>query len=476
MGRPPDPEAHVIDQQAGSGVDKRVVLLCAATASFLTPFMATSINIALPSIGREFSIDAVTLSWITTAYLLAAAMLLVPVGRIADIRGRRKVFLAGMAGYTVVSFLCTLATSETMLIALRALQGCTDALMFGTSTAIVTSVYPPQQRGRALGVIVASVYSGSALGPFVGGVLTQSLGWRSIFWLTTLMGALVVGLSLWKMRGEWAEARGQKMDVIGSVLYALGLLGIMYGFRLLPSASGAWFIVGGAAVLAAFVLRENRTASPVLDMSLFRRNIVFALSNLSALVNYAATYALSFLLSLYLQYIKGLSPRSAGIVLLAQPIMMAVFSPLAGRLSDRVEPRIVASTGMAMSAAGLFLTAFLDGQSSLAVIVAILVLCGLGFALFSSPNTSAIMGSVPRQQYGVASATTGIMRLIGQMLSMGIAALIIALYVGEVEITPLQHAAFLRAFRAGFFLCAGLCCLGILASLARGNVRGEAVH
>jgi len=464
----------VTDQRAGSGVDKRVVLFVAATASFLTPFMATSINIALPSIGKEFSIDAVTLSWVTTAYLLAAAMFLVPLGRIADIRGRRKVFLAGMVGYTIVSFLCTLSSSETMLIALRAVQGCTDAMMFGTSTAIVTSVYPPEQRGRALGVVVAAVYSGSALGPFIGGFLTQTAGWRSIFWLTTLLGVLVVALTLWKMRGEWAEARGQRMDVIGSVLYGLGLLAVMYGFRLLPSVDGVWLLVAGAVILAAFVFRENRTDSPVLDMSLFRRNIVFALSNLSALINYAATYALSFLLSLYLQYIKGLGPRSAGLVMLAQPVMMALFSPLAGRLSDRVEPRIVASTGMAMSAAGLFLTAFLDAGSPLAAIVAILVLCGLGFALFSSPNTSAIMGSVPRRQYGVASATTGVMRLIGQMLSMGIAALIIALYVGEVQITPLQHPAFLRAFRAGFFLCAGLCGAGILASLARGNVHAPA--
>lgn len=458
------------DQRAGSGVDRRVVLLVAATAAFLTPFMATSINIALPSIGREFSIDAVTLSWISIAYGLAAAMLLVPFGRMADIRGRRKVFLAGMVGYTVVSFLCTLSSSETMLIALRALQGGTDAMMFGTSTAIVTSVYPPEERGRALGVVVASVYSGSALGPVIGGFLTQALGWRSIFWLTTLLGTLAVALTLWKMRGEWADARGQKMDVIGSVLYGLGLLGVMYGFRLLPSLNGAWLIVGGTAVLAAFVIRENRTPSPVLDMSLFRRNFVFALSNLSALINYAATFALSFLLSLYLQYIKGLSPGTAGLIMLAQPVMMAAFSPLAGRLSDRIEPRIVASAGMAMSAAGLFLTAFLNGQSPLAAIVAILLLCGLGFALFSSPNTNAIMSSVPRQQYGVAAATTGVMRLVGQMLSMGIAQLIIALYVGEVELTSPVYPAFLRAFRAGFFLFAGLCCTGILASLTRGNV------
>jgi EmrB/QacA subfamily drug resistance transporter len=438
--------------------------------------MGTSINIALHSIGQEFRINVVTLSWISIAYGLAAAMLLVPFGRMADIHGRRKVFLAGMVGYTVVSFLCTLSTSETMLLVLRALQGATDAMMFGTSTAIVTSVYPPEERGKALGIVVAAVYSGGALGPVIGGPLTQALGWRSIFWLTTLLGACAVAITLWKMRGEWADARGQKMDVIGSVLYGLGLLGVMFGFRLLPHLTGAWLVAAGAVVLVAFVFRENRIPFPVLDMSLFRRNVVFALSNLSALINYAATFSLSFLLALYLQEIKGFGPGTAGLIMLAQPFMMAVFSPLAGRLSDRVEPRFVASTGMAMSAAGLLLTAFLGGDSPLGAIIAILVLCGLGFALFSSPNTSAIMGSVTRPHYGVAAATTGVMRLVGQMLSMGIAQLILALYVGAVALGPGMHPAFLKAFRAGFLLSAGLCCLGIIASLARGKVHGGAAH
>jgi len=442
-------------------------------ASFLTPFMATSINIALPSIGKELTADAVTLSWVTTAYLLAAAVFLVPMGRIADIRGRRKVFLAGMVGYTVVSALCTFATSQGMLIALRALQGFSDAMMFGTSTAIVTSVYPPEQRGRALGITVASVYSGGALGPFVGGFLTQLAGWRSIFWLTTFLGVVVVAMTLWKMRGEWAEARGQKMDVVGSVLYGLTLLAVMYGFRLLPSPNGAWLLLAGAVAFAGFIVRESRVAFPVFELSLFRRNSVFALSSLSALVNYAATYALSFLLSLYLQYVKGLSPRSAGLVMLSQPVVMAVFSPLAGRLSDRIEPGVLASAGMSMSAIGLLLTAFLGSQAPLAYIVGILMLCGLGFALFSSPNMSAIMGSVERRQYGVASATTGVMRLVGQMLSMGVAALVISMYVGEVQITPDRYPAFLQAFRTGFVVFALLCAGGIVASLARGRVRKE---
>ena len=318
-----------------SGVSKGVVLFVTAMASFLTPFMGSSVNIALPTIGREFSADAFSLSWISTAYLLAAAMFLVPMGRLADIHGRRKVFLAGMIGYTFVSLLCGLATSETMLIVLRALQGTTDALMFATATAIVTSVYPPSERGRALGVTVASVYAGLALGPFIGGLITQSLGWRAIFYFTTALGVLVIVLTLWKMKDEWAEAAGQKMDWPGAALYALTLLAVMNGFRLLPEVSGAVVMAVGVACLAGFVLWENRAANPVLDMGLFRNNVVFGMSNLSALINYAATFALTFLLSLYLQYIKGLDPRTSGLVLLSQPFMMSVFSPLAGRLSDR---------------------------------------------------------------------------------------------------------------------------------------------
>ncbi|HEY9593080.1 MAG TPA: MFS transporter, partial [Spirochaetia bacterium] len=403
--------------------------------------------------------------------LLTAAVFLVPFGRLADIRGRRKVFLSGMIGYTIVSFLCGIVRSGTMLIVCRGLQGFTDAMMFGTSMAILTSVYPPQERGKAIGVTVACVYSGLALGPFVGGFLTSALGWRSIFHLTAVLGLCAVILTLWKMRGEWAEAAGQRMDVIGSVLYGASLLGIMYGFRLLPSLHGVWVALLGVGVFVLFVLRETRIDYPVLDLRLFRSNVTFAFSNLAALINYAATFAIAFLLSLYLQYVKGLPPQTAGMLLLAQPVVQAAFSPFAGRLSDRVEPRIVATVGMGITTLGLALMIFVGPDTPLGLIVAILVLCGLGFGFFSSPNTSAIMGSVERRQYALASATTGVMRLVGQMLSMGIAALLIAVIVGQVEITPERHPAFLAAFHVGFIVFASLCLCGTFASFARGKVR-----
>jgi len=452
-------------------VDKRAVLLVAVVASFLTPFMGSSINVAIPSIGREFSASAVSLTWIATIYLLTAAMFLVPMGKFADNTGRRRVFLAGMVGYTIVSLLCTVATSESMLIALRALQGFTDAMLFGTSVAIVTSVFPPQERGRALGINVAGTYVGLSLGPVIGGSMTHFLGWRSIFILTAALGLLAVVLTMRNIKGEWADPHGEKLDVAGSLLYGLTLLALMYGLSLLPSPSGLWLIAAGLACLVAFVLWEGHVPNPVLDVSLLRRNTVFSLSLLAALINYAATFALGFMLSLYLQYVKGLDANTTGLIILSQPVMMAVFSPLAGRLSDRIEPRLIASAGMALTTVGLLMVAFVNEASGLPQIVAALTLCGLGFAFFSSPNMNAIMSSVDRRIYGVAASTAGVMRLIGQMLSMGVAALIIAVYVGNAQLAPAYYPAFMSGFHFAFFFFAALCLVGVFASLARARVR-----
>ena len=452
-------------------VNKRTALLIATLSSFLTPFMGSSVNIALPSIGKEFAMDAVLLSWVATAYLLAAAMFLVPFGKIADIQGRKKIFAYGILVYTLASLLCALSTSAIWLIGCRILQGIGSAMIFGTGVAILTSVFPVGERGRALGINVAATYTGLSVGPVLGGFLTQHFGWRSIFLANVPLGLVIIPLVVWKLQGEWAAAKGEKFDFAGSAVYGLSLVVIMYGFSLVPALPGAWLILIGVLGILAFVRWEIRVGSPVLNMSLFRNNTVFAFSNLAALINYSATSAVGFLLSLYLQYIKALSPQNAGLVLVSQPVMMAIFSPLAGRLSDRIEPRIVASVGMALTTIGLTPFVFLNEQTPLGFIVASLVLLGFGFALFSSPNTNAVMSSVENRFYGVASATLGTMRLTGQMLSMGIAMLILAIYVGKVQITAEYYALFLTSMKTAIAIFAALCFLGIFASLARGKVR-----
>jgi EmrB/QacA subfamily drug resistance transporter len=458
-----------MQESTATASERRAALLVATIASFVTPFMSSSVNIALPSIGNEFSMDAVMLGWVATAFILAAAMFLVPFGKIADIYGRKRIFSIGIWIYTISSLGCGLAASPAQLILGRVCQGIGCAMIFGNSVAILTSVFPANDRGRVLGISVAAVYFGLSLGPFIGGLMTDHLGWRSIFFANMPLGLLILWLVYAQLKGEWKGIGGEKFDVIGSLLYCLSLLGVMYGFSELPASMGMISLIAGLAGIALFVSWELIAAHPILNMNLFIGNAVFAFSNLAALINYSATFAVGFLLSLYLQYIRGLSPDKAGIILVAQPVMQAVFSPCAGKLSDRVDSRIVASIGMAVVVVGLAMLVFLERSTGVAYIVSSLVILGFGFALFSSPNTNAVMGSVEKKVYGVASATIATMRLIGQMLSMGIAMLIFSVVIGKVEITPEYYDRFLVSTRIAFTVFSILCFLGVFASLARGR-------
>jgi len=452
-------------------VSKSTVLLVTSLAGFVTPFIASSINLALPSIGKEFSMDAVMLGWIATAYLLTAVVFLVPLGRLADMYGRKKLFLWGTVIFTFASCLSALSWSSAVLIISRVIQGIGSAMIFGTGTAMLTSAFPPGERGRAMGINLAAVYIGLSLGPFIGGLLTQYSGWRSIFWLNSAVGLVAVVATLWKLRAEWADARGEKFDLIGSVIYGLGIIAVIYGFASLPDIWGIGWAAIGVIVIIVFVIWERRVPSPVLDVRLFGNNRVFAFSNLAAFISYSATFAVAFLLSLYLQYIRGLEPRDAGLILVTMPVIQAIFSPLTGRLSDRIEPQVLASAGMGLTAAGLLLLFFLDANTALWFILASLILLGYGFSLFSSPNTNAIMSSVEKRLLGVAAATLSTMRLSGQMFSLGIAMLLIAVYVGRVQITPDNYPQFLMSIKVAFGIFTLLCFGGIFASLARGKSR-----
>jgi len=460
-----------MDDPVSNGTSKGAVLLVATMASFLFPFMLSAVNIALPTIGKELSLDAVMLGWIATAYLLSSATLLVPFGRIADIYGRKKIFTCGIVILTLSALFSGMANSATMLISCRVFQGVGGAMLAGTAVALLTTVFPANERGKILGINVAATYIGLSLGPVLGGVLTHHLGWRSIFFLGAFLGLAVIGVVLWKLKGEWTGAKGERFDLVGSVIYILGLVALVYGFTLLPAMSGVGLIIGGAIGLSAFTRWEMRTRSPVLDINLFKNSKAFTLSNLAALINYSATFAVTFLMSLYLQYLKEFNPESAGLILVAMPAMQAIFSPLAGRLSDRIEPRLIASAGMALTTIGLVIFIFLNEQTPLELIIGNLLLIGFGFALFSSPNTNAVMSSAPKTAYGVASATLATMRQVGMVLSMGVAMLMFTLYMGRVQITPEYYPLFQQSMKTAFIIFAVLCFGGIFASLARGKVR-----
>ena len=454
---------------------RNTALFIAILAGFLTPFDLSAVNIALPTLAREFSMNAIQMGWVSTAYLLASAVFLVPFGRIADIYGRKRVFATGLSIFTLASFLMILAPSALAVILLRVLQGFGSAMIFGTAVAILTSVTPSEQRGKALGIYTTSVYLGLSMGPFLGGILTSIFGWRSIFAVNVPIGLFTVALILLFLKGEWADCRGERFDLGGSIQYGLTLICVMYGFSLLPEREGFILVIAGAVMLVVFIARELRISEPLWNIRLFVKNRVFLFSNLAALINYGATFAVTFFLSLYLQYIKAFSPEYAGMILVVQPVIMALVSPAAGRLSDRIEPGKIASVGMAMTALGLVLLTLIGSDTPLLMVVGILGILGIGLGLFSSPNTNAIMGSVERTSYGVASGTLGTMRLGGQMLSMGIAMMVLAIFVGNVQITPALYPAFLEGMKISMVISAAMCIAGIFFSLVRYGKMNTAV-
>lgn len=449
---------------------KRNALLVSVLSAFLGPFIASSITVALPSIGADLSMDAISLSWVATAYLLAASAFLVPIGRASDVYGRKKIFLWGMALVSISSIFAALSTTGCALIFWRVIQGMGSSMIFGTGITIVASVFPANERGKALGVVLTAVYVGLSAGPFIGGILTDLFGWRSIFYANVAIGVVVLATTIWKIREEWAEAKGEKFDIAGSMLYIVPFTMTMYGFMTLPSIRGGFFLAAGLAGLVLFVMWELKVEHPVLEMRLFVDNRTFLFSNLATLINYSATFAITFLISLYLQYIKGMSPQAAGLILVAQPLMQALLTTFTGKISDRVEPRILSSLGMASLVIGLGLFGFISEGVRIHLIVLNLLFLGFGFALFVSPNTNAVMGSVDKRFYGVASGTLATMRVIGQTLSMGIVMFMFMLFVGKTQITPEHYGHFMESVRAAFFVFAGLSFLGIFASLARGKM------
>jgi EmrB/QacA subfamily drug resistance transporter len=449
--------------------NKSIVLYAVVFTSFVIPFLSAAINVALPDIARQFSLNAVTLSWIAMSFLLSSSVFLVPFGKLADLLGRKRIFICGNIIVGITSLLCGLSISEGMLIGVRVIQGIGGAMMYATGMAIITHIFPPNERGKVLGINVAAVYLGLSIAPVAGGFLTQLWGWRSIFFVLVPFEIAITIASAVFIKSDGTKNRLDAFDFKGSAIYMLAISALMYGFSRLPDTNAIILSITGVALLLWFIRVELHCSMPVMEIGLFRDNRIFAFSNLSAFINYAATFAVAFILSLYLQYIKGMTPRDTGLLLISQPVVMMIVATIAGRLSDKHDPRILSSIGMSIIVAGLLMLSFISEDTSRTFLIMSLVVLGAGFGLFSSPNTNSVMGSVSKQNLGIASATIGTMRLTGQMMSLGLATLMIHLFIGESHITSAQHSAFVTCVRLLFVIFAILCFIGVFASLARGK-------
>jgi len=468
---------------------KTAILIAVIFGAFLTAFLGSALNIAIPEIGREFSLSALTVSWVPTAYILCNVSLILLASWLGDRYRRNMVFLTGLI-ITVVSAVCAaLVSSGEMLITMRVLQGLGTSLVFANSTALVTESQPAATRGRAIGLTVAATYLGLSAGPAVGGFFVQSYTWRSIFVIPVLCGLIAIAASLSIKHAPDRQIREAKLplDCAGAVYSIITPACFVLGVSFLDMRFvGLGVLAIGVLFLTLFIFHEKRllrqnserlpesgdARKPLLNVTLFGKNRMFSFSCLASLLNYSSTFAIGFLLSIYIQHSLGLSPLDAGLILVTQPIIQAILSPIFGALSDRVESRILASIGMSLCATAVLWFA-LGGSATMGTILIGLAIAGVGQSLFASPNSNAIMSAVTPREYGFASASIALARTVGQLFSMCLVSAIFALSFGKTQLTDLPASDLTQGMHLAFFLMVFCLAPGIWFSLIR-NKNGSA--
>ncbi|GHU64796.1 MFS transporter [Clostridia bacterium] len=447
---------------------QRTTLVVAMITNFINPFALTALNIAVPTIGKEFHIVATHLTWIVLSFTFTTVLLTIPFGRIADIRGREPILKIGILLVGVASACNIFAPNMALFFLLRALQGAGAAMVFATNVPIAIDAYPASRRGWVLGVTVAAVYLGGACGPVLGGLITHYFGWRGIFVLIAILSGVAFSVAMiWLPRKE-KLIPSQGLSPGSIVLFAISIGLVAYGLTTLMQNIWSYFILAAGAVFSViFVRHEFRTKTPVIDVRLFRDNVNFSLSNIAALLNYAAIFAIAYLMSIYLQLVKGYGADVSGLILICQPIVQAVVSPIAGKISDRRSPYAMASLGMTFCAVALVMLAFIDTETSIYYMIGALLLAGFGFGVFSSPNTSVIMGSVDRKDYGMASSVSNTARTFGQVACMAIITIIMNVVIGNRAIENAPISDIVLDMHISFLVVACICVTGIFFSLRR---------
>lgn len=452
-----------------SEIQKSTIFVAVIT-SFITSFIGSATNLSIPDMSADFGVGAAAVGWIVTAYMLPVAALSVPFGRIADITGRKKIIVWGIAVFTIGSFASGAAVSFQMIIVTRVFQAVGAAMIFATNHAILISEFPGSERGRVLGYALAATYTGLSAGPVLGGIVNHSFGWRTIFFLTGAAGIIVIVEAVRKLPDRKVSGESPGFDRTGNFLYVMMIMLTIYGLTRFSDNRAAIVLVAAGLVLGVvFVKKELKEESPLVNVRLFAGNMSYTLSNLAALLNYAATYAIGYLLSIYLQVVEGFSSQTAGIILIVQPLLMAVFSPYMGRLSDRISPYKLATAGMGLCAVSLALLSFINTETSVAAIIVILCFAGCGFALFSSPNTNAVMSCVDKSSYGVASSVLSTMRNIGHAMSMALITITVNFNLGDIALAQAEPEAIVRTMRTAYIIFTVICAAGIFCSMKRKN-------
>lgn len=445
-------------------------LAVAMTTSFITTFMGSALNLAVPNIEAEFRAGAASVGWIISAYILSVSAFSVPLGRWSDIFGRRKMLVTGIASFGIASLIASFSTGIYMLIGGRVIQGISAAMIFSTNNAILIAAFSNSERGSVLGKNVASTYLGLSTGPVIGGILNSSLGWRSIFWVTSAIAFVGLLNAVFGLPKVDEDLEDSGFDKSGSAIFIGMIVCLIYGLTNLSISKSSYLVLAvGIALFILFVMVEKRVKSPAISLEMFTKDTVFTFSNVAAFFNYGATYAVGYLMSIYLQLVQGYSSRTAGLILIFQPVIQVILSPRMGKLSDRIYPGKIASVGMGICAFGLVLMMFLGKNTPFAFIIAALMIMGFGFAVFSSPNTNAIMSKVSYEDLGVANSIVATMRNLGQSSSMAILTIVIGLNLGNGSLKSATIGEMISTIKFSFMIFVVLCIMGMLMSLKRNS-------
>ncbi len=444
------------------------VLIAIGMGSLMSAMDGSIVNTILPVLRTTFQSNVAAIEWVVIVYLLVLSGLLLTFGRLGDLRGHKSVYVWGFVIFIAGSALSGAAWSAGTLILFRGMQAVGGAMLASNSPAIVTGAFPPNQRGRAFGLVAMLTYLGLTIGPSLGGWLTQAFGWRTVFYINVPVGLLALALSLFFVpRGAPAE-RAQQFDLPGALLFLAGLTALMLGLNM--GSEWGWLslavlglLAGALILLFVFVQIERRSPAPMLDLSLFRLRL-FSTSTLSAVLNYICVYSITFLMPFYLIQGRGLNPAQAGLLLSVQPVLMAIVAPVSGALSDRLGSRLPGMLGMAIMAAGLLMLSSQGAATGMWLSAAGLAVTGLGTGIFISPNTSALMGAAPRTRQGIASGVLATARNFGMVLGIGLAGAIFTTHLAQNTADALY-----RGIGMGFLAAAIVAALGILTSAVKGK-------
>ena len=442
---------------------ERFVIVIAVLCSFSVAFTSNALSVALPSIAFDFGISNITQNWVVNIYLLVIAACSVPAGKICGKYGLNRTMQFGLVIYIIGAVLSVFSVDIVMLFVSRILHGIGSSILFVNVMAIITEEIPRSVRGRAIGFNITGVYLGLTLAPTISGVLVENFSWRSIF-IVTLPLIVVSIVLLYIMDREWFVDRDKSIDVAGSLLFILSVMILMYAFTILNTSLGVILCVVSVAMLLVFAYYELNVDNPVYDVGLFR-NSRYSSSNIASFISYFATFVVTYILNYHFQYIKGLSPQSTGLILIVTPLLMAVISPFSGRLSDKIDPQILAATGMTLVSIALVMLSFIDANTSTNYIIVAMLLQGVGFGIFSSPNTNIIMSSVPAKDITIASASISTVRTVGQSFSLGLLTLIFALVMGNVTIEASNYPALVTSSQITMTISTILCVIAIALSL-----------